>query len=191
MESYVYIKGASQMRVALRVLISVAIIWWYLFRFLQPINKAVLWIRKADKQNSQDFLGTRVSRASPFLRLIGVSFESAVKYHTWLGLTCIWILIFHGILMLTYFLYIHHPRELLIWADSAICSLSRNNWSWSRIADAVYCLGDNAQKPFQYLLLHTPPVSRVPPILPFSTLFHRWSTSSPQSCSSSWIASFV
>ncbi|KAL3701380.1 hypothetical protein R1sor_019402 [Riccia sorocarpa] len=238
-------KGASQMRLALQVLIGVALIWWYLFWFIQPISTAVLWIRKVDKYISQDFLGTRgstwllqvfpfmvvtilsycaialkrrmkpstskvtgkprvniwsqplitrsplgmltlgdivflvlnvsliiwyitkmsvdrsnlidasklkkgahsraaqklenigiyfgkaalipfallwipVSRASPFLRLSGVPFERAVKYHTWLGLICIWILIFHGILMFTYFFYIHHPKELLSWANTGI-----------------------------------------------------------------------
>ncbi|KAL2613804.1 hypothetical protein R1flu_025496 [Riccia fluitans] len=241
-----YMKGASQMRLALQVVISIALIWWYLFWFLQPINKAVLWLRQSDKQISQDFLGTRgstwllqvlpfmvmailsycaialkrkirpstrkvtgqkprvnvwskplimrsplgmltlsdifflllnvslivwyitkmsvdksnlidasklkkgshskaaqklesigvyfgkaalipfallwipVSRASPFFRVTGVSFERVVKYHTWLGLICIWILIAHGIIFVAYFSSIHHTKELLTWANTGI-----------------------------------------------------------------------
>lgn len=54
-----------------------------------------------------------VSRGSPFLRVTGVPFERAVKYHTWLGLMCVWILIAHGIVFFAYFPLIHHTSEVI------------------------------------------------------------------------------
>ncbi|BBN10086.1 ferric-chelate reductase [Marchantia polymorpha subsp. ruderalis] len=242
-----YVKGASQASLALQVLMGLAFIWWWMFWFLQPIETARNWIRKADEHISQKFLGTRgstwllqvfpfmviaflsyfaialkrkikpavrndsadqkpklniwsqpvilksplgmltladiiflfvnifliafyfikmsvdrsnridntkqkkgahsrgqqkmesigvylgkaalipfallwipVSRGSPFLRVTGVPFERAVKYHTWLGLMCVWILIAHGIVFFAYFPLIHHTSELWMWQHKGI-----------------------------------------------------------------------
>ncbi|KAG6555840.1 hypothetical protein Mapa_002481 [Marchantia paleacea] len=242
-----YVKGASQVSLALQVLMGLAFIWWWMFWFLQPIEKARNWIRKADADISQSFLGTRgstwllqvfpfmviaflsyfaialkrkikpsvrndsadqnpklniwsqpvilksplgmltladiifllvnifliafyfikmsvdrsklidntkqkkgahsrgaqkleyigvylgkaalipfallwipVSRGSPFLRVTGVPFERAVKYHTWLGLICVWILVAHGIAFFAYFPLIHHTSELWRWQSRGI-----------------------------------------------------------------------
>lgn len=54
-----YVKGASQVSLALQVLMGLAFIWWWMFWFLQPIQTARNWLRKADAHISQDFLGTR------------------------------------------------------------------------------------------------------------------------------------
>ncbi|BBN10085.1 ferric-chelate reductase [Marchantia polymorpha subsp. ruderalis] len=245
-----YVKGASQVSLALQVLMGLAFIWWWMFWFLQPIQTARNWLRKADAHISQDFLGTRgstwllqvfpfmviaflsyfaivlkgrikpsarngtadqkpkvsiwsqpiilksplgmltladivfllvnvfviafylikmsvdssksidnakpekgdpskgaqklgsigvylgkaalipfallwipVSRGSPFLRVTGVPFERAVKYHTWLGLMCVWLLVAHGLAFFAYFPSIHHTSELWRWQHQGIAYL--------------------------------------------------------------------
>lgn len=64
-----YVKGASQVSLALQVLMGLAFIWWWMFWFLQPIETARNWLRKADAHISQDFLGTRGELAT-FARII-------------------------------------------------------------------------------------------------------------------------
>ncbi|CAM6092785.1 unnamed protein product [Calypogeia fissa] len=59
-----------------------------------------------------------VSRGSAILQVIGVPFERAVKYHTWLGYLAVWLLILHGILLTGYFISTHDTIELITWYNS-------------------------------------------------------------------------
>ncbi|OAE33833.1 hypothetical protein AXG93_1193s1320 [Marchantia polymorpha subsp. ruderalis] len=61
-----------------------------------------------------------VSRASPLLRVSGIPFERAVKYHIWLGSSCIWLLIAHGVVFFGYYPMIHDVSGLWSWKTRGI-----------------------------------------------------------------------
>ncbi|KAG6555839.1 hypothetical protein Mapa_002480 [Marchantia paleacea] len=77
-----YVKGASQVSLALQVLMGLAFLWWWMFWFLQPIQTARNWLRKADAHISQDFLGTRGStwllQVLPFMVIAFLSYFAIV-----------------------------------------------------------------------------------------------------------------
>ncbi|BBM97679.1 ferric-chelate reductase [Marchantia polymorpha subsp. ruderalis] len=57
-----------------------------------------------------------VSRGSPILRLTGVPFERAAKYHIWLGTLTLWLLAMHGTSYIVFFSFgLHQPKILLHW----------------------------------------------------------------------------
>ncbi|MCO5592454.1 hypothetical protein L7F22_046456 [Adiantum nelumboides] len=57
-----------------------------------------------------------VSRGSPFLRLIKMPFEHAVKYHIWLSSLSLFMLVLHGILYIVYYVGTNNAKEIVAWA---------------------------------------------------------------------------
>ena len=53
-----------------------------------------------------------VSRGSPFLRLVGVSFERAVRYHMWLATLMMVFLSFHGVGYILYYVRTKQADEV-------------------------------------------------------------------------------
>ena len=53
-----------------------------------------------------------VSRGSPFLRLVGVSFERAVRYHMWLATLMMVFLTFHGLGYILYYVKTNQANEV-------------------------------------------------------------------------------
>ncbi|KAI5084359.1 hypothetical protein GOP47_0000528 [Adiantum capillus-veneris] len=56
-----------------------------------------------------------VSRGSPFLRLIRMPFEHAVKYHIWLSTLTIFMLTLHGIGYIVYYAVAHKATRIIGW----------------------------------------------------------------------------
>lgn len=56
-----------------------------------------------------------VSRGSPFLRLIRMPFEHAVKYHIWLSMLTLFMLTLHGIGYVIYYAAAHRATRIIGW----------------------------------------------------------------------------
>ncbi|KAI5063576.1 hypothetical protein GOP47_0022123 [Adiantum capillus-veneris] len=56
-----------------------------------------------------------VSRGSPFLRLINMPFEHAVKYHIWLSMLSLFMLTLHGILYIVYYVGADEAKAIISW----------------------------------------------------------------------------
>ncbi|KAG6548648.1 hypothetical protein Mapa_009802 [Marchantia paleacea] len=56
-----------------------------------------------------------VSRGSPLLRAAGIPFEHAVKYHTWLGMLTLWLVIAHSIVFILSWPATNHTSKLWRW----------------------------------------------------------------------------
>lgn len=65
-----------------------------------------------------------VSRGSPFLRLIRMPFEHAVKYHIWLSMLTLSMLTLHGFVYIMYYVASHRTHKIFGWEmEGEECSL--------------------------------------------------------------------
>eukprot|EP00250_Pteridium_aquilinum_P019524 c24466_g1_i1 orf=499-2991(-) len=72
-----------------------------------------------------------VSRGSPFLRLIKMPFEHAVKYHIWLSTLTLFMLTLHAVGYITYYVATHTAHRILSWeTESETCSVLAGVVAW-------------------------------------------------------------
>ncbi|XP_020548931.1 ferric reduction oxidase 2-like isoform X2 [Sesamum indicum] len=66
------------------------------------------------------FLFFPVTRGSPILRLVGLTSESTVKYHIWLGHTVLTLFTAHGLCYIIFWANTHQMLEMLKWSKVGI-----------------------------------------------------------------------
>lgn len=109
MEKYVQ-ASSSWVLLSLRHRLMISFIC---FRSSQKLEYVGIYLGKA-AEIPMTLLWIPVSRASPLLRVSGIPFERAVKYHIWLGSSCIWLLIAHGVVFFGYYPMIHDVSGVLL-----------------------------------------------------------------------------
>ncbi|EYU25131.1 hypothetical protein MIMGU_mgv1a023728mg, partial [Erythranthe guttata] len=70
------------------------------------------------------FLFFPINRGSSILRLVGVTSESSVKYHIWLGHTVLTLFTAHGVCYIIYWATTHQISEMLKWDRDGISNVA-------------------------------------------------------------------
>eukprot|EP00250_Pteridium_aquilinum_P020333 c24786_g1_i1 orf=522-2951(+) len=97
---------------------------------LEKLNGASYYMGRAATV-SFSLLWIPVSRGSPFLRLINVPYENAIKYHTWLSVLTLFMLSLHSIGYIVYYVLSHTAKEIIRWEAAAeSCSVVAGLVAW-------------------------------------------------------------
>ncbi|KAG8381272.1 hypothetical protein BUALT_Bualt06G0105300 [Buddleja alternifolia] len=80
------------------------------------------------------FLFFPITRGSSILRIIGLSSESAIKYHIWLGHTVLALFTSHGLCYVIFWANTHQITEMLKWDDVGISNVAGEIALFSGIA---------------------------------------------------------
>ncbi|WKA07279.1 hypothetical protein VitviT2T_025126 [Vitis vinifera] len=70
------------------------------------------------------FLFFPVTRGSSVLRLIGLTSESSIKYHIWLGHTVMTLFTAHGLCYIIFWAATHQSSELLTWDEIGVSNVA-------------------------------------------------------------------
>lgn len=97
---------------------------------LEKLNGASYYMGRA-AMVSFSLLWIPVSRGSPFLRLINLPFENAIKYHIWLSVLTLSMLTLHSIGYIMYYVLSHTSKEIIEWEAAAeSCSVVAGLVAW-------------------------------------------------------------
>nr|CAD1844603.1 unnamed protein product [Ananas comosus var. bracteatus] len=139
----VLVKGplgiVSGIELAFIVMFLALLIWCFAtylkgsFARLRPTAQEKLWQEKLDSAALRlglignlccAFLFFPVSRGSSILPLIGLTSESSIKYHIWLGHTVMVLFTAHGICYVIYWAATHQIDEMLKWDKTGVANVA-------------------------------------------------------------------
>ncbi|KZV37824.1 ferric reduction oxidase 2 [Dorcoceras hygrometricum] len=70
------------------------------------------------------FLFYPVTRGSSILPMLGLTFESSIKYHKWLGNMAMALFTLHGFIYIVYWIITHRLSEMLKWGDHYVSNIA-------------------------------------------------------------------
>ncbi|KAL7121424.1 hypothetical protein ACP275_02G180900 [Erythranthe tilingii] len=65
-----------------------------------------------------------VTRSSSILRMLGLTYESSIKYHVWIGNLAMLLFTAHGFLYILYWILTHQLSQMLQWGDHYVSNIA-------------------------------------------------------------------